>query len=75
MENKITKIMTIWYYAGEKNEEYWELLDDIKHEAKFKSSRWDGDYYVSEYETEDKIYVQWENMELGIQSKIEIYKK
>ena len=76
MTNELVKQASIYYYTGEDNKEYWELLKDIKNECKFISSKWSGDYIVSEYESDDNhVYRIWENMELGIQSEIEIFKK
>lgn len=66
---------TIFYETGKKNEKYWEKLKFIRENGKPISCEWNGDYLVSKYEFDDAFCYVWENMEYGIQHKIEIEDK
>lgn len=62
---------TTFYEIGEENHEYWRLLESLRAEGKSIKSEWSGDYLLQTYELNGKKFIVWENMELGIQHKIE----
>ena len=62
---------TIFYEIGKENQEYWRLLESLRAEGESIKSEWSGDYLLQTYELNGKKFIVWENMELGIQHKIE----
>ena len=63
---------TLHYEIGKRNKEYWTLWKQLKVYGERQESNWNGDYWTETYKMDGKEYTIWENMELGIQSKIEI---
>lgn len=63
---------TLHYEIGKENKEYWALWEQLKANGERQESKWNGDYWTETYKMDGKEYTIWENMELGIQSKIEI---
>jgi hypothetical protein len=63
---------TLHYEIGQENKEYWNLWEQIKAKGEHQKGEWNGDYWTETYKMDGKQYTIWENMELGIQSKIEI---
>lgn len=73
-------IETIHYKTGydnpkDENKEYFDLENKLKEEGKSVSSGWEGDFFVSVFEMNNKIYKVINDMEYGIPYSIEIYKK
>lgn len=66
------KMETLHYEIGKRNKEYWALWKQLKVYGERQESKWNGDYWTETYKMDGKEYTIWENMELGIQSKIEI---
>ena len=64
--------MTHYYisYAKEEKEKNIELWNEISNSGLFINNEWKGDYLVSSYKYNNKIYELWDNMELGIMSEI-----
>lgn len=62
------------YYITHQDEltkkENIELWQEIRTKGKFLGSVWGGDYLISTYEYNKKIYELWENMEYGVMSEI-----
>lgn len=62
------------YYITYENEEVKEknikLWKEIRDNGEPIKSEWNGDYFVSTYKFDNKIYELWENMEYGIMSEI-----
>ena len=46
------------------------LWNDIRDNGKYVKNEWNGDYLVTTYKYNNKIYELWENMEYGIMSEI-----
>lgn len=62
---------TTYYQIGKENQEYWGLLKSLRAEGESIKCEWSGDYLLQTYELNGKKFIVWENMELGIQHKIE----
>lgn len=67
------------YYISHMDEETkkknTELYLEIHKNGKYIGSEWNGDYLVSRYEYNFKIYELWDNMDLGIISEVVEYEK
>lgn len=63
---------SIYYYTGKENTEYWALLDELREHGTGKKSEWAGDFLVTTCTMNGKAYRIHEDMDLGIQYKIEI---
>ena len=65
------------YFISNMNKEEKEmnliLWTEIENNGKLLTGGWEGDYLVSTYIYNNKIYKLWDNMELGIKSEIEEY--
>lgn len=59
----------------EEKERNSNLWIEIENNGKLINSGWNGDYLVSTYIYNNKIYKLWNNMELGIMSEIEEYER
>ena len=72
MRKERTVKMTHYYisYAKEEKEKNIELWNEISNSGLFINNEWKGDYLVSSYKYNNKIYELWDNMELGIMSEI-----
>lgn len=73
-------IETVHYKTGydnpeEANKEYFDLEDTLVEKGKRISGGWEGDFLVSVFEMNNKIYKVIDDMEYGIPYSIEIYKK
>lgn len=62
------------YYISNQDSETKErntkLYLEIRDNGKCINSEWAGDYLVSTYEYNNKIYELWDNMEYGIMSEV-----
>lgn len=65
----------ITYQDEETKMKNLELYETIKNNGKCEKNEWSGDYLVTTYEYNDKIYETFENMEYGIISEIVEYEK
>lgn len=52
-----------------------ELYVTVHDNGKHISTEWSGDYLVTTYEYNNKIYELWENMEYGVMSQVVEYEK
>lgn len=62
--------MKLYYYSGQENKEFWDLLEQLRTKAKCISSEWKGDFYVSTYELNGQKYIYEEDFDLGIPHSI-----
>lgn len=67
------KYYHITYQDEETKKERYKLWDTIKHNGKYISCGWFGDYYISTYKYNDKYYELATNDEYGIMSYIKEY--
>lgn len=58
--------MKLYFYPGQENKEFWDLLDKLRNEGKSIDGKWAGDFFVSTYELNGQKYIYEEDMELGI---------
>ena len=52
-----------------------ELYVEVRNNGKHIKGEWGGDYWISTYEYNNKIYELWDNMEYGIMSEVVEYEK
>lgn len=70
--------MKLVFISGQDNQEFWDLLDKLRNEAKIIKSEWKGDFYVTEYDLNGTKYIYEEDMDLGIPYsiiKVDKYKR
>lgn len=60
----------ISHMGKETKEKNLALYMEIKNNGKYINGGWNGDYIVSVYEYNNKIWELWDNMELGIISEV-----
>ena len=60
----------ISHQDSENKEKNTKLYLEIRDNGKCIKSEWSGDYLVTTYEYNNKIYELWDNMELGIMSEV-----
>lgn len=60
----------ISHQDSETKEKNTKLYLEIRDNGKCIKSEWFGDYLVTTYEYNNKIYELWDNMELGIMSEV-----
>jgi len=69
----------IIYYITHQDEDtkkkHIELYTTIRTNGKCIKSEWGGDYLITTYEYNNKIYELWDNMEYGIMSEVVEYKQ
>lgn len=70
-DTKITYFIT--HQDEETKKKHIELFTTIRNNGKHIKGEWNGDYYVTTYEYNNKTYELWENMEYGVMSEVVEY--
>ena len=65
----------ITYAKKEEKEKNIKLLVEVRDNGKALKGEWNGDYWVSTIEYNNKIYEIWYNEEYGIMSEVDEFTK